>query len=135
MIEVAGMWELGWNTPIMEADLWEYAMREFGVEHLNMTPISGIATKWIEEYRTLDEVITAKSELTPVFVDEHGEVELEDFIHPKNALYIFGKGNFSPFSNMADKTGAQSVRIGSMKPGLLWPHQALAVVLYHRSKQ
>lgn len=133
MIEVAGMWELAWNTPIKECELWDYALREFGLRHLNMTPISGIFAKWIDEYESLEEIIEAKTDLTPVFIDEHGEVELREFQHPENVLYILGKGTFSPFSNMAKNYDAQSVRIDSVKPGCLWPHQALALVLYDRS--
>mgnify|MGYP003652254906 CR=1 FL=1 len=135
MIEVAGMWEIGWNTPIMEADLWEMTLREFGLTALSMTPISGINKPWIDEYEYLDDILTAKPDLTPVFVDELGEVELSDFVHPENALYVFGKTTHSPFNSMAKKYNAQSVRIASVNPATMWAHQALAIVLYDRAKQ
>jgi len=135
MIEVAGLWELGWSVPIMEADMWEYVLKEFGIEKLNMTPITGIDKQWITEYSNLEELIYNKQDLIPVFVDEKGEVELSDFVHPENALYVFGKGNWSPFNNYAHVYDCKSVRIDSIKPGCLWPHQALALILYNRSKK
>jgi len=132
-IEIAGMWELGWNTPIKEVDLWEMAMREFAVQRLNMAPISGICCKWLHEYQSLHEILEDRSQLTPVFVDEKGAVEISDFSHPENALYVFGKGNWSPFNNLAKNH--LSVRIDSDLPGMLWPHQALALVLYFRRRK
>lgn len=130
MIEVAGLWELGWSAPITEADQWDMVMRSFGVETLNMVPISGINKRWINEYPTMDALL-ADSDLTPVFVDENGEQELSEFEHPENALYVFGKATYSPFSNQAKQH--LSVRIDCLKMGMLWPHQAAAIVLHDRS--
>jgi hypothetical protein len=49
MVVVAGMWELGWNTPIKEIDLWRYPLKDFGVDRFYMTPISGIESKKVIE--------------------------------------------------------------------------------------
>lgn len=133
MIGVAGIWELGWSVPIVEADMWQMSLREFGVKELHMTPITGIDKKWIHEYSTMDELLLANHDAVPVFVDEKAECELTYFTHPQDALYVFGKGNWSPFNNMAKDHA--SVRIGSTKPGMLWPHQALAIVLYDRLRK
>ena len=129
-IEVAGLWELGWSAPMTEATLWEYAMREFGVERLNMTPVSGVDKRWIHEYENTEAILADRSHLTPVFVDENAPTELREFEHPQDVLYLFGKGTFSPFSTMAE--GHLSIKIDSVKGGLMWPHQALAIVLYDR---
>jgi len=130
MIEAAGLWELGWSAPITEAVLWEYVMREFGVERLNMAPVSGIDKRWIYEYENVELLLNDRSHLTPVFVDENATTELLEFDHPNDALYLFGKGTYSPFSAMAEEH--LSLKIKSTKPGLMWPHQALAVVMYDR---
>jgi len=131
MIEVAGIWEQGWNVPLMEADQWEMVMAEFGVERLNMTPISGIDKPWIHEYPSIEELLADRSHLTPVFVDESAEVELSEFEHPKDALYVFGRCSYSPFHGHE----GQAVKIQTVKPGMLWPHQAMAIVLYDRSQK
>jgi len=129
VIEVAGTWELGWSAPITEVDQWWTVMREFNVERLNMTPISGIAKNWVHEYPSFDELL-ADRPLTPVFITENAPVELRDFEHPEDALYVLGKVSYSPFSDLSQDH--LSVRIDSPKPGMLWPHQALAIVLYNR---
>lgn len=130
MIEVGGLWELGWSAPITESEHWEYAMREFGIERINMVPVSGINKRWVFEYDHIEEMLADRSHLTPVFVDENATTELRDFEHPTNAIYIFGKGTYSPFSSAAENH--TSLKINSIKPGLMWPHQALAVVMYDR---
>lgn len=134
MIEVAGIWEDGWNVPLMECVQWEMMLREFNIEHLNMTPITGIAmpwgaAPWISEYSSMDEVLEAKPELTPVFVTERAETALDDFEHPENALYVFGRAN----KDAEVLEGALTVKISPGK-GCLWAHQACAIVLYDRFK-
>ena len=127
MIEVAGVWEQGWSVPITEADQWEVVLREFGVARLNMTPVSGIVRSWTYEYPSIEELLEDRSHLAPVFVDEHSDVELGEFQHPQDALYVFGRVSYSPW-----RGEGQSLKIPTEKPGMLWPHQALAIVLYDR---
>jgi len=133
MIAVAGTWELGWQVPITESELWLMVLKEFKIHQLHMTPVTGIAKKWISEYSSFDELLSSLESFTPVFVDENGATELDDFDHPEDALYVFGKGTYSPFSHRA--TQHLSVRIGTPKPGCLWPHQALAIVLHDRERK
>ena len=132
-VEVAGIWELGWSAPITEIDLWDMVLRSFGVERLNMTPVSGINTKWVYEYAEMDDLLLDRSELTPVFIDEKAGTELRDFDHPENALYVLGKVSYSPFNRMAENH--LSVRIDCKKPGMFMPHQALAIVLRDRDEK
>jgi len=130
VIECAGAWEQGWNVPILEADLWEMVMSEFGVKRLNMTPVSGIKKPWIHEYPTIEDLLEDRSHLTPVFVDERATVELEQFEHPENALYVFGRVSYSPYVKYGE--GAVTLKIATPQPGMLWAHQALAIILYDR---
>lgn len=130
MIEVAGNWELGWSAPITEIEHWGMAMRSFKAERLSMFPVTGIQCRFLDEYESFPDLLAAKSHLTPVFVDEDGAIELKDFEHPEDALYIFGKANYTPFPTYGE--GHQSVRIDCELMGMLWPHQAMSVVLYMR---
>ena len=129
MIKVVGCWELGWSTPIMEFDLWTYPMRDFGVDELIMTPVSGIDAR-VVEFKTVPDVIAANPDLVPVYIDEDADTELCHFQHPPDALYILGKANYSPYAC----TGKQgiAVRVETKEHGLLWPHQAASIVLYDR---
>lgn len=131
-MEVAGIWELGWSSPITEIEHWGMAMRSFNVDRISMAPVSGIQCKFLDEYQNIEELLEAKKDMTFVFVDENAEVELKDFNHPENALYIFGKANYTPFPTHGG--GHLSVRIDCPLKGMLWPHQAMAVVLYDRLK-
>ena len=132
MVIVAGLWELIWNTPIKEIDLWQYPLRDFNVNKHYMVPISGIASQKIIERKSLEDVINENKEFMVIFVTEGGEHDLENFIHPENGLYIFGKTNYSPFNTM--KIGnSTSLKIKTAQnKGMLWGHQAASIVLYDR---
>ena len=133
MIEVAGIWEIGRNVPIMEADLWKCALRSYGIKKLNMMPITGIHAPWITEFPSVDEILAAYPDHVPVFVDETSAVELEDFQHPENALYVFGRSCYSPFHDKAEDH--LSFFIDCHQLGMLWPHQCLPMILRDRSKK
>lgn len=129
MVIVAGIWELGWNTPIKEYDLWYYPMRDFGVDEIAMTPISGINKQGIREFDSVEQIVQ-HYQFPLVICDEKGSVELQEFEHPKDALYLFGKANYSPIHFFKD---AKSLRIPTvLNRGLLWPHQAANIILYDR---
>lgn len=131
-VRVAGFWELGWNTPIKEIELWEYPLRDFGVETLYMTPITGIQSSFVQERASLEEILEENKDLKIVFCDERAEASLVDFKHPKDALYVFGKANFSPLLGLMRK-GDLAVKIDTVEnKGMLWPHQAASIILYDR---
>ena len=139
-IKVAGMWELGWCAPLTEFDLWAFPLRDFGVAEWIMAPVSGVQKK-VTEVERINDAIEANPELTLVFVDEKGETPLQEFEHPEDALYVLGRANFSPLANrrgVLQETGRKfvSVRIETAESkGLLWPHQAIAIVLYDRANK
>lgn len=133
MVVVAGMWELGWNTPIKEIDLWRYPLKDFGVDRFYMTPISGIESKKVIELPSLEDILNKNKELLPIYVTEDGEYSLKEFKHPKNVLYIFGKTNYSPFNTMKTED-SMSLRIETkLNRGMLWGHQAAGIILYDRT--
>ena len=131
MIKVAGVWELGWNTPLFEYDLWAFPLRDFGVDEWYMTPVSGIRKKWITELGSLEEAFTLNPDLTPVYLDEAGETDLQEFEHPTDTLYICGKAGYSPWR--AHGATGKSLKIKTvLDNGLLWPHQCVVLALYDR---
>jgi len=129
-IEVAVSWELAWSSPLKEADLWEMPMSEFGADRFNATPVSGIRKKWVHEYPSMAHLLDDRAHLTPVFIDENGKTELRDIEHPEDALYVFGRYSYSPASN--EGRDGLTVYIDTPRLGMMWPHQALSVVLYDR---
>ena len=131
-VKVAGMWELGWSAPITEFDLWDMVIRDFCVDEFYMSPVSGIL-KQVTEVPDITDAIAANPNLAVVFVDEHADTPLKDFVHPKDVLYVFGKANCSAFLSMKREDDlAVCIETNSGSVGLLWPHQAASIVLYDR---
>ena len=62
------------------------------------------------------------------FLNENAEVTLQNFAHPEDALYVFGRATQTPVA----PDHAVSVKIDTIKPGCLWAHQTCAIVLYDR---
>jgi hypothetical protein len=129
-VAIAGLWEFGYSTPLLELDLWQYPLREYGVGEFVMAPVSGIRSDYVTEVPDLGAWLKGQ-ERTLVFVDENGDVELEKFEHPAAVIYVFGKASTSAMT--AYGKGHQSVRIDTpYKTGMLWPHQAAVMVLHDR---
>lgn len=139
-IAVAGHWELEWNTPIKEAELWNLMLRDFSVNDWRMFPVTGIRqNEWREvllrEYPDLPTLLQDAQDYTHVYLEPNGGVELEEFEHPENAMYIFGSARFRPSSGNI-RPQDKSVYIKTIQDkGLLWPTQVLPVVLYDRLKK
>lgn len=138
MIKVAGLWELGWNTPLAESYLWQFVLRDFEIFDWYMAPISGVThtesgqgLKLIE-YTSMQSILDEHTERR-VFVDEMGETDLREFEHPEDAIYVFGNAGQSPMHQGFLREGDLSVRIPTVQnKGVLWPHQCLLAVMYDR---
>ena len=143
MIKVAGHWELSWNTPIKEAELWNFVLRDFEVEYWYMWPVSGIKHNeeqrvHLLERRDIKEILAENQNIVNVYVEPenplfpHNGINLRDFKHPENVLYIFGSAHFNPIlGNKKDKD--LSLTIPTIRNnGVLWPHQCLAILLYDK---
>jgi len=137
MIKIASIWEQGWMYPLMEVDIWRMMLRSFNVKHFYMTPISGIGkfpAVGFKEFKSMEEIINKNKDLDKVFVSEKGDINLKEFDHPKNVIYIFNRSGGADtlrFKNKNDK----SVFIetpNSKEVGLLWGHQACSILLYDR---
>lgn len=144
MIAVAGHWELSWNVPIKEAELWALPLRDFGVYEWHMWPVSGIRGSGdqqvtLHEHENMEAVLRETEGLARVFFEPenpmrpHGGVDLREFEHPKDVLYIFGSAHFDPV--VAHKKPEDSVvTIPTVQnSGVLWPHQAAVIALYDRA--
>lgn len=134
MVKVFSMWEHGWNVPNIEINQWEFLCREFGVDGLYMYPITGILANSklnLVEVNNFPEVLADTKNLTRVWVDEKGEINLRDFEHPENSLYIFGKSGTS-FLNEKKSTDSSIFIPTPNNSALLFATEACAIVLYDR---
>ena len=125
-VRVVGLWEFGWFAPITEQYLWEFPLREFGVSEWIMIPESGIP-----KVHEVSDVADALDDRPAVFLDEKGDVLLDDFEHPDDVIYVLGKSGRSVLSEM--RPDDVSVRVPTPTgQGRLWAHQALAIALHDR---
>ena len=134
-VKVVGAWEVGWSTPWLEYDLWHFTMRDFGVDEWIMTPVTGIVKKNIVEAADISAVVETNPTLAPVYVDENGDIDLVDFVHPTDALYILGKASYSPWVGAGSPANSSVKIVTPLQAGLLWPHQAIGIVLYDRGQK
>ena len=140
-VTVIGNWELSWNTPLKESELWNFPLRDFGVKEWKMTPVTGIRQKEqpvnLVEYHRFEDML-ADTIGTRVFVEapnQHNRITptlLQDFEHPEDAIYIFGSAHLNPCMLYA-KEGDLGITLPTkLNNGVLWPHQVLVEILYDR---
>jgi tRNA(Leu) C34 or U34 (ribose-2'-O)-methylase TrmL len=140
-VEILGLWELGWNTPIKEIDLWEFVIKEFAVDHLYMCPVSGIETGGIPireiSEANLEQFFNDKraTGIQIVFIDDEASPSLETFTHPSNVLYVFGKVTASLYPSYRTSLDQSVVIPTIINQGTMWPHQCAAIILYDRFKK
>jgi hypothetical protein len=143
MIKIAGRWELEWNTPIKEVELWNLLLRDHKISDWYMFPITGIKhieAEWVNlhERETFRDILDENQDLVHVYFEPYNVVQqkergidLREFNHPKDVMYIFGSAHFNPARFKRDTD--LIVQIPTIQnEGVLWPHQCLAVCLYDR---
>jgi hypothetical protein len=144
-IKVAGHWELSWNAPIKEAELWNFPLRDFGIKDWFMWPVSGIKHNEsrkvaLHERHTFEAILEENQDLPHVYVEPYNPafsdyipIDLRKFAHPEDVLYIFGSAHFNPitFNHAREQDCMVAVpTVGNR--GVLWPHQCLVTILYDR---
>lgn len=132
-IKIVGHWERGWDTPWQEYNWWIHPLREFGVEEFYMSPITGIGHSAVHEFKDLKPFLDSpeNDNYTRVYVDENADTSLPDFVHPENALYIFGRTSYDVIVNKRPED--LGVKIPTVKNGGgFWAHQAASLLLYDR---
>ena len=144
-IKVAGHWELSWNAPIKEAELWNLPLRDWSITDWWMWPVSGIKHNehqrvTLHERDDLRTILDENQQSIHVYVEpytrafkQHEPQDLRDFSHPEDVLYIFGSAHFNPVMLGFMREHDLSVQIPTMNnKGVLWPHQCLVTLLYDR---
>lgn len=143
MIKIAGHWEIGYMTPIIEGYLWSLLLRDFGVKEWLMFPVSGINNNEqkrveLKEFHTLRDILKECGDLQRVYIEprtNHYNPEtiwLDEFEHPEDCVYIFGSAHFNPtIGNLRDGDKVVSIRTIHNR-GVLWANQCVAIVLYDR---
>lgn len=129
MVVIASIWEQGWFDYKTELNLWHFPMKDFGVDEIAMTPISGIeVNNKVKEFNNVDEIIE-HYKLPVILCTVKGKSSLKDFKHPKNALYLFNRTSGGVIVENPD----YSLKIETkLDKGMLWGHQAASIIMYDR---
>jgi hypothetical protein len=131
-VKIAGQWERSWRAPLEEFSDWLHPLKEFNVNEFYMCPVTGIDKSRVIEHRNLDDVFAENPDLQRVYIDESATIELPDFEHPVDCIYVLGRTGYSPYITQK-REGDLAVKIPSAaNSGGFWGHQAAMLVLYDR---
>jgi len=137
MITVIGMWEPGYSAEqtFFEDTVWKQVINAYNVDRFVMvaeqdTRIANLSVP--EQFNTMEEAL-ASSTGNRVFLtfSEIGATSLRDFIHPENAIYIFGR----PGDNLQRYITDNDYRVHIVTPSNIdmLACSCISAVLYARS--
>jgi len=94
MITLVGCWEKDWLAPKVELFMWRQLKAAYHVDRLIMIPrLLGKRTS-VDEFETMEQALEDCTG-TLVLMEPTGTVTLQEFSHPTDAVYIFGKAGIN----------------------------------------
>lgn len=117
MSRVLAYKEPSWMDENTDFRHWANITRAFGVELILLNPS--------------DEMIFEDDDIV-VIVDEQGAVDIDDFNHPENCVYVFGRTHMN---KLIENPHDFSVRIDYEGHNCLFGSQACAIILKDRSRK
>lgn len=115
---IAALREAGWLDRITDKAQWDNMTRSFNSELQLVTDFPDIVYP---------------AGFSIIVMDESANTKLEDFVHPENAIYVFGR---STINNIQDTLPCDhSVRIATPQQKGIFGVSAACAVLYSRSLQ
>jgi len=135
MIELLALWEEGWLEPRTEAFMWRQMCHAFKVDRCMAVPQRLPARTSILQFDSAEEAI-ATSECEMVYLMPENTirgVNLEQFVHPKNACYVFGRAGDSNKRHVKD--GEHVVTVYTPEAVDFFAMNVAAIVLYDRMKK
>lgn len=133
MIELLALWEEGWLQPDTEAFIWRQLCQAFDVDRCMAVPRRIPARTSVIQYDSVEEAV-ATSDCELVYLQPertHQGTRLEEFHHPANACYIFGRAGDNNMRHIKPKTD-QIVTIYTPKKVDCFAMNIATVVLYDR---
>lgn len=126
MITLIGRWEKDWLDNRVELFIWKQLCSAYEVDRLVMVGKSKNPRITIDQYDTMEEAInSSKGEV--VLLEPKGNIILSNFIHPKDAIYVFGNA-----MNHNLKYNGITVRIDTPTMTDMFAFNAAAIVLADR---
>jgi hypothetical protein len=143
VIVVAGHWDIGYLTPIIEHYRWALPLRDFDVDEWAMCPVAGILNTEksrlpLREFPDYEAMLTFYADLPRVFLEPRTPRQnpattwLHEFTHPTDALYVLGSAHYNPTIQHA-RDGDTVVSVKTARDGgVLWSPQVATLALYDR---
>lgn len=138
------IWDDGWFHPNTELVLWHDLAVSYSVDLLIMIPdLRRYDYQDIEfvKYDTLEKALMNHQDFTFVFLEPleiikdkgyEGE-SLADFVHPEDALYIFGNSGRSNIGFYDKNRGDRLVYVPTIGQKQLWSITVASITLYDRA--
>lgn len=114
--------------------LLDYTQRAFCPDRVTMVDRDGTyddadILEHIEYQRTFREALATYEGYTPVYISKRGRETLGSFVHPDNAVYVFGPD----YGSQRLPEEGLTVKIDYPNDGMvLWAVVAMGIVLYDR---
>jgi tRNA(Leu) C34 or U34 (ribose-2'-O)-methylase TrmL len=135
MITVVGMWEPGYSLEqtFLEDTVWKQTLNAFSVDRFCMVKYPGVTAGEIsspEEYDTMEEALASTNGERIFMCFAQTGTNLKDFVHPADAVYIFGR----PGDDMVQYMNPEDHKIHIQTPNNvdMLACSCVAAVLYDR---
>ena len=127
-VTLLGLWESGWLEPKVEAFLWRQLVSAYAVDELVLCPQLLAPRTNLEQFNSVGDALP-QLHGEHVLLDPNEGESLADFVHPQEAVYIFGRAGDD---NRRWAKDATFVRIVTPAPVDFFALHAAAIVLYDR---
>jgi len=133
-VTVLGMWERWLEPERFERRVWKQTIQAFGVDRWGMCDVHGGPFSSPVQYPDIEAMLAdhpgRKTFLIPPGRTER-TVDLADYTHPSQAIYVFGRGGENLVRHLTDEDDA--VAIHTPYQADLYAAVVLAAVLHDRS--
>ena len=126
VITLVGRWEKGWLDHRVEYFMWKQLAAAYNVDRIAMVGFSDEPRITIDQYGSMGEAL-ASCQGEQVFLEPKGDISLCEFVHPKEAVYIFGNA-----MNHNLKYAGTTVRIDTPSGTDMFAINAAAIALAAR---
>ena len=129
MVTIIGYWEKDWLDPKVEFFMMKQLKSAYKVDRVIMIPKLLSERTSLDQYDTLEEALdTVDGEL--IYMEHTADSLLQNFKHPENAVYVFGKVGVSH----KHREDGVKIRIDTPGESCLFAANALAITLENRNE-
>lgn len=133
-VSVLGMWERWLEPERFERRVWKNAIDAFEVDHWAMCDVNGGPFSSPVQHADLTTMLAAHPGPKTFLIPPHsieGAVNLAEYVHPVNAIYVFGRGGENLVKHVTPADEVVSIHM-PLDGNELYAAVAAGMVLYDR---